>query len=303
MHDYAIEQMNRLLTTLAFQVHRAAKKPGPDEIHDLRVSIRRFSQGLQLFADFFPKWEVKKIRRMLKRYDAAHFPIRDRDITLEFLAEASRTARTGRAWRKSAAPISGSSPKWCAAGARTISQPSGGTDCHCAAYEIETFTKRRRERPGWFCPRWRANISKPGARRLRAKQPPDELHGFRLETKRFRYTLELFRPALWPESGSLLESAARSCRERSARSAIIRPSSGCCRAIGAPDPDSARAKEKVKDLRHSWRAFDSEGQLKRWRTYLAGDHSKPRASPKRVTVAKKTAAPQGRLAVQLPMLE
>jgi CHAD domain-containing protein len=88
MHDYAIEQMNRLLTTLAFQVHRAAKKPGPDEIHDLRVSIRRFSQGLQLFADFFPRWEVKKIRRMLKRMMKLTSSIRDRDIALEFLAES-----------------------------------------------------------------------------------------------------------------------------------------------------------------------------------------------------------------------
>ncbi len=94
--------MNRLLTTLAFQVHRAAKKPGPDEIHDLRVSIRRFSQGLQLFADFFPKWEVKKIRRMLKRMMRLTSSIRDRDITLEFLAERRGTPRTGRAWRKSA---------------------------------------------------------------------------------------------------------------------------------------------------------------------------------------------------------
>jgi CHAD domain-containing protein len=87
MHDYAVEQMNRLLTTLAFQVHRAAKKPGPDEIHDLRVSIRRFTQGLELFSDFFPKWEVKKIRTMLKRMMRLTSSIRDRDITLEFLAE------------------------------------------------------------------------------------------------------------------------------------------------------------------------------------------------------------------------
>lgn len=87
MHDYAVEQMNRLLTTLAFQVHRAAKKPGPDEIHDLRVSIRRFSQGLDLFSDFFPKGEVKKIRTMLKRMMRLTSSIRDRDITLEFLAE------------------------------------------------------------------------------------------------------------------------------------------------------------------------------------------------------------------------
>ena len=88
IHDYAIEQMNRLLTTLAFQVHRAAKKPGPDEIHDLRVSIRRFSQGLELFSDFFPKWEVKKISRILKRMMRLTSSIRDRDITLEFLTES-----------------------------------------------------------------------------------------------------------------------------------------------------------------------------------------------------------------------
>jgi CHAD domain-containing protein len=96
IHDYAIEQMNRLLTTLAYQVHRAAKKPGPDEIHDLRVSVRRFSQGLELFGDFFPKWEVRKIRRMLKRVMHVTSAIRDRDITLDFLAEAQHAAHRTR---------------------------------------------------------------------------------------------------------------------------------------------------------------------------------------------------------------
>src|ERR1700744_825014 len=96
MHDYAVEQMNRLLTTLAFEVHRAAKKPGPDEIHDLRVSVRRFSQGLQLFAALFPKWEIKKIRRMLKRMMRVTSSIRDRDIALEFLTEAAHTVHRPR---------------------------------------------------------------------------------------------------------------------------------------------------------------------------------------------------------------
>lgn len=85
IHDYAIEQMNGLLTRLAFQAHRATKSPGPDEIHDLRVSIRRFSQGLLLFSDFFPKWETKKIKRMLKRMMQLTSEIRNRDIAFEFL--------------------------------------------------------------------------------------------------------------------------------------------------------------------------------------------------------------------------
>jgi len=100
MHDYVLDQMNRLLTTLAFQVHRAAQKPGPVEIHDLRVSIRRFSQGLQLFSDFFPKWEVKKIRRMLKRMMRLTSSIRDHDIALEFLNELEHTAHRPRLTRE-----------------------------------------------------------------------------------------------------------------------------------------------------------------------------------------------------------
>ncbi len=73
MHDYAIEQMNRLLTTLAFQVHRAAKKPGPDEIHDLRVSIRRFSQGLRTVLRLLPQVGNQEDRPNAEAHDAAHF--------------------------------------------------------------------------------------------------------------------------------------------------------------------------------------------------------------------------------------
>lgn len=91
MRDYALDQMNHLLTRLAFQIHRAAKVPGPEEIHDVRVSIRRFSQGLLLFEDFFPSWEVKKIRRRLKRMLKLTSEMRDRDITLEFLASLKET--------------------------------------------------------------------------------------------------------------------------------------------------------------------------------------------------------------------
>jgi len=100
MNDYVVEQMNRLLTTLAFQIHRAAKKPGADEIHDLRVSIRRFTQGLLLFAEFFPKWEIKKIKRMLKRMMQLTSEIRNRDIALEYLAGLNASPHQRRLQRE-----------------------------------------------------------------------------------------------------------------------------------------------------------------------------------------------------------
>ena len=100
MNDYVVEQMNRLLTTLAFQIHRAAKKPGADGIHDLRVSIRRFTQGLLLFAEFFPKWEAKKIKRMLKRMMQLTSEIRNRDIALEYLTGLNASTHQRRLERE-----------------------------------------------------------------------------------------------------------------------------------------------------------------------------------------------------------
>lgn len=96
IHDYAFEQLNHLLSHLAFQVHQAAKKPGPDEIHDLRVSIRRFSQGLSVFGDFLPPWEVKKVKKRLRRMMRLTSEIRDRDIVIKFLEKTKHTGHLRR---------------------------------------------------------------------------------------------------------------------------------------------------------------------------------------------------------------
>ena len=96
VREFALDQMNGLLTRLAFQIHRASKTPGPDEIHDVRVSIRRFLQGLTLFADFFPPWEIKKIIRRLKRMMHLTSQLRDRDIALELLTRWKETRHRPR---------------------------------------------------------------------------------------------------------------------------------------------------------------------------------------------------------------
>ena len=108
------------------------------------------------------------------------------------------------------------------------------------------------------------------------KRPPDELHGFRLETKRFRYTLELFRPVYGPQ----LDRYLKALHELQGALGKVSDYQAIQRVVGGDRaltrPASAMTlKKKVKDLRHEWRAFDSEGELKRWRTYLAGQHSQP----------------------------
>jgi len=122
-----------------------------------------------------------------------------------------------------------------------------------------------------------------GRKAIEGKRPPDELHGFRLKTKQFRYTLELFRPVYGPN----LDRYLKALRELQGALGKVSDYQAIQRVL-SNDRELKKQLEhalkgKVKDLRQSWRAFDSEGQLKRWRTYLAGEHSKPaakRARPK-----------------------
>ena len=85
---YANEQASARLGKLAFQVQAAARSMDADAIHDLRVAIRRFNQSLTVFAALYPKREAKKIRKRLGRVMEVAGEIRDRDIALEFFAEA-----------------------------------------------------------------------------------------------------------------------------------------------------------------------------------------------------------------------
>jgi CHAD domain-containing protein len=121
------------------------------------------------------------------------------------------------------------------------------------------------------------------------KRPTDELHGLRLETKRFRYTLELFRPVYGPQ----LDRYLKALHELQGTLGKVSDYQAIQRVVQGDRALEARLrhtlKRKVKDLRHEWRAFDSEGELKRWRTYLAGEHSKPRTARAPRAVAKKTA--------------
>jgi CHAD domain-containing protein len=128
-----------------------------------------------------------------------------------------------------------------------------------------------------------------GRKAIEGKRPPDELHGFRLETKRFRYTLELFRPLYGPN----LDRYLKALRELQGALGKVSDYQAIQRVLSS-DPKlkseiEHALKGKVKDLRHSWRAFDSEGQLKRWRTYLAGAHSKPRTKGPTRAASKKAA--------------
>src|SRR5260370_42493561 len=89
---FASEQGSRLLGKLAFQVRHAAKQPNEEAIHDLRVSIRRLSQCLREFQQFFPRRETKKILKQLGKMMDLAAEMRNRDVAIELIGKNGRPA-------------------------------------------------------------------------------------------------------------------------------------------------------------------------------------------------------------------
>jgi CHAD domain-containing protein len=97
MRPYVEQQTRTLLRRLAYQVNQTVRLGDADSVHDLRVSIRRFTQCLRIFAQFFPKGEARKIRHKLKTIMEAASEVRDYDITLDLFEEAGITRKSREA--------------------------------------------------------------------------------------------------------------------------------------------------------------------------------------------------------------
>src|SRR5438552_3388374 len=92
MDRFAAAQAARLLGKLAFQVRHAAKRPNEKAIKDLRVSIRRLSQCLDEFRQFFPRHHVKKILKQLGKVMDMAAKMRNRDVAIELIGRPGGAA-------------------------------------------------------------------------------------------------------------------------------------------------------------------------------------------------------------------
>ena len=108
-----------------------------------------------------------------------------------------------------------------------------------------------------------------GRETVDGKQSPKELHRFRIATKRFRYSLEIFRPVYGPgleRQLGTLRGLQKVLGKLSDYHAIRKTVEG----DGALEARLERAAKKtLKEFHECWKTFDSPGQLRRWKTYLA----------------------------------
>lgn len=207
---FAREQADRLLGRLAFQIGRAIKSHNADTIHDLRVIIRRFVQTLRVFKPCFHGKALRKIRRELKHIMAVAGEVRNHDIALRLLAKSKRAeltalkpkiqSRRREAERSLVTSLKPwlerkSSLKWRAALERATGQ-SGEDFCKTP------IAKTARQ----MLPRMAQDFFERGDKAASAKASPRELHRFRIASKKFRYTLELFSSVNGPPLKAKLEA-------------------------------------------------------------------------------------------------
>ena len=80
--DFASKYLVKQLDRVAFQVSTAIARRDTEAIHDLRVAMRRFAQGLVVFRPHVGSRKPKKIRRVLKQVMELAGAVRDYDVAL-----------------------------------------------------------------------------------------------------------------------------------------------------------------------------------------------------------------------------
>jgi CHAD domain-containing protein len=195
---FARRQANRLLADLGRKLARTAESASPAAVHDLRVSIRRFTQVLAVFKAAFPAHERKKIRRKLKQLMDPAGEVRDCDIAAILIPKLDpKTAPQLRpklqrdrktAERKLTQSLRGLVDRELGAKWR-VELEIDGTPAKNGSGRRE-FPQAAQQTVRKMATRF-LTLGKKAASQETSAQ---EVHKFRIASKKFRYTLELVEP-------------------------------------------------------------------------------------------------------------
>lgn len=137
-----------------------------------------------------------------------------------------------------------------------------------------------------------------GRKTFRRKADPETLHAFRIRTKRFRYTLELFQPLYGPGLASRLELLRKiqqylgDINDCVITERLVRSVAG----DGGPPQEllealAARVRQRRRKLAEFWReSFDAPGAEQSWVRYLRAWAGRPARPAARAPEARPAAA-------------
>lgn len=189
---YAVKETKLRLKRFSKNLRRAAKhSEDPEAIHDLRVSIRRVVQAFKTFGELLDPTPVKHLRRRLHKLMDLCAAVRNCDVGLLLLDQIGIT--TG-------ASVSRLKKTRGEAGEKLRRRLRAERRKHHAAPDHRSHPKEDDWKLGQsleanLCrvlPALAEEFFDSGRAALSAHASYQKLHRFRLQAKRFRYTLELF---------------------------------------------------------------------------------------------------------------
>ena len=192
------------LKKLEREVRNAGRKPeDADCIHDLRVSIRRLKQELEVFVEWFDPENVKTIRRHLRKLMDRCAAVRNCDVAVEVLQASGWqgpkvVAGLKKERRQAARDLARKLEHWRTAG--RVRDWSGQLRLSRAASKETTGEAARR-----LLPAMTEELFRAGREAARPKSTPHRMHRLRLKVKKVRYTLELFEPVFGAEIKTVME--------------------------------------------------------------------------------------------------
>lgn len=280
---YAFDRTTRLLNKLAAEVKRALETPDADAVHDLRVAIRRFKQALTVFADWFPAKESKKIRRRLREPMDAAGRVRDRDIAAELVARckapdaaalaAAISTERDQAARELVAEVGRLSLEDIGVRWRDLlglKAPSPETDTPAPGNDHAAQSDPGAMARSLLLKTVRKFFSS-GRRAVDRRHSARALHRFRIEGKRFRYSMELFEPLYGPKVAEKLKAVRHiqgllgDLNDCVAVGDILTAHAASPELIAATQ---RRQRSKTREFVHYWGQLDSSEAENRWARYL-----------------------------------
>jgi CHAD domain-containing protein len=209
--EYAARVVARRTEALAFFVESACRATTEGSVHKLRVAARRLSSALDAFADHFPSSGPAKVDKQARQLRRAAGSVRDHDIALALAAELglelTEKAKTHVERGRDAASdelhsrlarLRGKSPgaKWAQTLCLTGNGTGGPAGPIAASYAAALLPPMANE------------FFEAGHEAAAPAAAVESLHAFRILSKRFRYTLEIFEPCY----GEDLQDALRLMR-------------------------------------------------------------------------------------------
>ena len=189
---YAAKETKHGLKRYSKNLRRAAKHPDdPDAIHDLRVSIRRVVQAFKTFGELLDPAPLKKLRKRLHKVMDLCAAVRNCDVALTLLDQVDVTKGASVSRMK----------KMRGKAAERLQRKLKKERHH--RHTPPDLRSHPKELNWKLDQNLEANLSRvlpvlaqeffdSGAAALAAHASYQKLHQFRLQAKRFRYTLELF---------------------------------------------------------------------------------------------------------------